>query len=157
MLPFFKRKKTGLDAVNYSDEWRRLRNEFADPAIELAKTKQAVVVSAASVLDRIWNGHGGASWGESDEADYIAPLREHLIAAEVFSPDVCELIGQKLDKIVEVGRRNSRAIPRDDGDGIALESACNEVDYVVLRVVDWCRHLPTPIPLGADEEYHGHF
>lgn len=157
MLPFFKRKNPGFDATTYASEWRRLRDHFADPAIELAKTKQAVVVSAVSVLDRIWNGNGGGNWGESDEADYIAPLREHLITAEVFSPDVCEMIGQKLDAIAEVGRRNSRAILEVDDEGIVLESACAEVDYLILRAVDWCRHFPTPIPLGADEEYHGHF
>src|SRR5438309_8272737 len=110
MFPFFKRQKPSANTAGYAEEWRSLRDDLADPAIELAKTKQALIVSAASVLDRLWNGHGGTGWDESCEADFIAPLREHLITSDVFSADERAVIGQKLDEIVAVGRRNSQAV-----------------------------------------------
>jgi hypothetical protein len=92
MFSFFQRRKptpgsADLDRSHEHDpEWLRLRNQYADPAIELATTKQAVIVSAASVLDRIWNANGGENWSESQEEDYIAPLREHLLDPPSFPP-----------------------------------------------------------------------
>ncbi len=157
MSLFFKHRKPSLSAANYADEWRRLRDEYADPAIELAKTKQAVVVSAASVIDRLWNGHGGTSWDESCEEDYVAPLREHLVTTEVFSSDECAVIARKLDDLVTIGRKNLQHTADAEGEETVLDSAGAEVDYLVLRVVDWCRHFPEPIPLADEEEYHGHF
>lgn len=155
MFSFFKRRPSASDAIAFEAEWRRLRDRYADPAIELATTRQALVVSAASVLDRIWNANGGAGWSESCEEDYIQPLREHLPSSEVFSPAVCAEIHAKLDTIVVVGRRNLQ-IPEDKEDA-TYESDAGAVNYVVRRTVEWCRHFTEPIPLGPEEEYRGHF
>lgn len=106
------------------------------------------------MLDRLWNGNGGLGWDESCEDDYIAPLREHLPSQEVFSPQECEVIAAKLDAIVATGRRNSQ-VP--EGEDSVLEGAGAEVDYIVCRVVEWCRRFPQPIPLRSEDEYPGHF
>lgn len=154
MFQFFKRRTSPPTATAYAEEWRRLRDRHADPAIELATTKQALIISAASVLDRLWNGHGGLGWDESCEDDYIAPLREHLPSNEVFSAGECDAIIAKLDAIVATGRRNSQVPEAEDA---VLEGAGAEVDYIVGRVVDWCRHFPQPISLRSEDEYRGHF
>lgn len=156
MFDFLKRRKAAVP-VDYATEWLALQNRYANPAIKLATTKQAVVVSAASVLDRLWNGNGGLGWDESREEDYIAPLREHLVTQDVFSECECEQITNKLDAIVATGRENGRRTA-EAGEGEAtLLPAGEEVRYVVERTVEWCRHFPEPIPLSEEDEYHGHF
>ena len=99
----------------------------------------------------------GTGWDESCEADFITPLREHLITSDAFSAKECAVIGKKLDEIVAVGRRNSRVMAEAGDEDTVLESACAEVDYIILRAVDWGRHFPEPIPIRDDDEYHGHF
>jgi hypothetical protein len=154
---FFKRLSSKQTSVDYSGEWRRLRDAYADPAIELAKTKQALLVSASSVLDRLWNGNGGLGWDESCEIDYVAPLREHLATDEMFSTDVRAQISRKLDEMVALGGRNLRAIEAAGEEETMLESAGVDIDYIVERTVDWCRRHPDPIPIADEEEYRGHF
>lgn len=155
MFRFFKSKKQAPVPADTSAEWLRLRNAYADPAIELAKTKQAVIVSAASVLDRLWNGNGGAGWDESCEEDYIAPLREHLATDAMFASDVRSTIQRTLDEIVAIGRRNFQIDPEDEDAG--FEPAGSQVEYIVQRTIEWCRHHPEEIPLGEDDEYRGHY
>jgi hypothetical protein len=157
MFQLWKRRPSNTTPVDYAAEWRSLQQRYADPAMELATTKQAIVVGAASVLDRLWNGNGGLGWDESCEEDYVAPLREHLVSRDVFSERQCDEISAKLDAIVAIGRKNMERIAAA-GDGEAtLDSSAVDVDYIVRRVVDWCRHFPTPIPIKSEDEYHGHF
>lgn len=151
MFWFKKRQSAPAPGIDFAAEWRALQDKYADPAIELATTKQAIVVSAASVIDRLWNGHGGSGWDESCEDDYIAPLREHLVAREVFSESECERINDDLDTIVAVGRSNLERGKK------TLDSCGTAVDSVVQRAVEWCRHFPEPIRIRPEDEYHGHF
>jgi hypothetical protein len=155
MFSFFKKSKSAPSHLDYAQEWTRLRNAYADPAIELAKTKQALLVSAASVLDRLWNGNGGLGWDEGCEKDYVAPLREHLAVDDIFSATERDEISAKLDEIVTAGSENLRRIAAAGEDETTLESGV-DVDYIVERTVEWCMHYPDPIALSDDEEYHGH-
>lgn len=66
----------------------------------------------------------------------------------------CDAIIAKLDAIVATGRRNSQVSEAEDA---VLEGARAEVDYMVSRVVDWCRHFLQLIPLRSEDEYRGHF
>lgn len=168
MFSFFKRRKPAAGSAapdfegshEHDPEWLRLRNQYADPAIELATTKQAVIVSAASVLDRIWNANGGASWDESREEDYIAPLREHLLDPAVFSAEECAAISERLDRIAAVGRRNSRieeTAAEHEAEDVFFEPIGTEVNYLVSCAIAWCRHFPEPIALREEDEYRGHF
>lgn len=159
MFRFFKNSKPAASKEGFGSEWRQLRDRYADPAIELAKTKQALVVSAASVLDRMWNGNGGGGWGASDETDYIAPLREHLATDDFFDPKERALITQKLDAIVEIGRRNmeKETLTEEEKEDATYEFAGNEVDTIVQATVRWCRRYPDPIPIAGEDEYRGHF
>jgi hypothetical protein len=134
----------------------RLQNAYADPAIELAKTKQALLVSAASVLDRLWNGNGGLGWSEGCEVDYVAPLRDHLATDEMFSEEQRASIAQKLDQIVAVGRENLQRI-KEAGDGETTLRSEVDVTYIVQHTIEWCHRHPDPIPIADEEEYHGHF
>ncbi|PTY00140.1 hypothetical protein [Opitutus sp. ER46] len=156
MFGFLKRRKAAIP-VDYDSEWLGLQNRYADPAIELATTKKAVVVSAASVLDRLWNGNGGLGWDESCEEDYIAPLREHLVTRDVFSESECEHITDKLDAIVAIGRENAKRTAAVGEGETTLLPAGEEVRYIVEQTVKWCRHSSEPIPLRGDDEYRGHF
>jgi hypothetical protein len=151
---FLKSQKKVSATDDYSNEWLRLRNAYADPAIELAKTKQALIVSAASVLDRLWNGNGGGGWDESCEDDYIAPLREHLATDAMFSDEERLIILRKLDEVVASGSTNLSIDPNDEDAG--FEPAGSQVDYIVQRTIEWCRRHPDEIPIAEEDEYRGH-
>ena len=156
MFGLFKKRRIAAPSIDYDREWQRLLNAYADPAIELAKTKQALIVSAASVLDRIWNGNGGLGWDESCEEDYVAPLREQLAMDALFSEmERAELL-RKLDDLVAVGRENIKRAEEAAGEETAFESAGGEVDYIVDRAIEWCVRHPEPIPISDEEPYLGH-
>lgn len=155
MFGFFKKSKPTPKYFDYVQEWTRLRKAYADPAIELAKTKQALLVSAASVLDRLWNANGGLGWDESCEGDYVAPLREHLATDDMFSASERAEISTKLDEVVAAGRENLRRIAAAEKEEAILEFGV-DVDYIVERTIEWCARYPEPINLSDDEEYHGH-
>jgi len=155
MFSFFRRWKSAPRGAIDPQEWLRLQNRYADPAIEHAKTKQAVIVSAVSVLDRLWNGHGGHGWSESCEEDYITPLREHLAHDAMFSDDVQRSIEEKLDEVVAIGRGNLKCIQAAGDSESTLQFV--DVDYLVQRSIEWCHLHPIPIPIAEDEEYRGHF
>lgn len=143
--------------ADYAQEWVRLQDAHADPAIELAKTKQAVLVSAASVLDRVWNGNGGLGWIEECEEDYIAPLREHLSTDAIFSEAQRSLIAGALDEIVATGRENRKRLEEAGEKETTLRFPGRSVDLIVQHTIEWCRQHPEPIQIADDEEYHGHF
>jgi len=153
---FLKRSTPAPQPVDSAQEWLRLQNAYADPAIESAKTKQALIVSAASVLDRLWNGNGGLGWSEGCEEDYVAPLREHLASDEMFSEKQRATIVQKLDQIVAVGRENLDRI-EEAGEGETTLRSEVDVTYIIQRTIEWCRGHPDPIPIADEEEYRGHF
>lgn len=157
MLPFLKGKDRNLKPEEFAQEWLGLRNKYADPTIESAKTKQGLIVSAASVLDRIWNGGAGGAEDEGLQNDYLAPLRSVLIDREVFSRSECDLLNKHLDEILAVTRKNALRVAAAGEEETTLLSAAQNVDHVVKCVVVWCRHFPKPIPVGDEEEYHGHF
>lgn len=149
-----KSQKKAPVSDDYSNEWRRLRDAYADPAIELARTKQALLVSATSVLDRFWNANGGGGWDESCEEDYIAPLREHLATDPIFSEKVRSTIHRKLDEKVATGRKNLQINP--DEENAVLEPIGSQVDYIVQRTIEWCRRHRDEIPIAEEDEYRGH-
>ena len=156
MFGFFKNRKTAAQAIDYDREWQRLQTAYADPAIELAKTKQALIVSAASVLDRLWNGNGGLGWDASCEEDYVAPLREQLATDLMFSESERAELVRKLDEVVAAGRENLRRVEEAADEETVLESAGTDVDYIVDRAIEWCIRHPEPIPIVGDDEYVGH-
>jgi hypothetical protein len=155
MFRFLKNQQKGQVLQEDGREWRRLRDKYADPAIELAKTKQALIVSAASVLDRLWNANGGGGWGESCEEDYVAPLRAHLASDPMFSDEVRAMILRKLDEIVAIGRKNLQIDPEDEDAG--FEGAGSQVDYVVMRTIEWCQRYPDEIQIAEEDDYRGHY
>ena len=158
MFRFFKRSDNKSGGIDYAQEWMRLRNQYADPMTEHATTLQGLVVSAASVIDRMWNGNGGTGWDESCEEEYIAPLKEHLPSPDVFSSAQCREILAKLDEIAACGRENLKrsadADLRDEETTLLFPG--DAPDYVVLRTVEWCLRHPDPIAIKDEEDYHGH-
>ena len=159
MLPFLHRRNSLPGGVDYAQEWIRVQNRYADPMTEHAKTLQELVVSATSVIDRVWNGNGGTGWDESCEEEFIRPLKAHLPDSKVFSAAQCREITSKLEEIVSAGRENLKRIAeaetRDEETTLCFPSGAP--DYIVRRTVDWCAHYPAPISIRDEEEYHGHY
>jgi len=158
MLRFFRFNKPKVIGVDYANEWVRLRNQYADPMTEHATTVQALIVSAASVIDHMWNGNGGTGWDESCEEEYIEPLRKYLASRDVFSEAQCLEILARLDEIVDCGRENLR---RETDAGLRNEENTllfpgDAPEYLVSRTVDWCMQRPEPLKIQDEEEYHGH-
>lgn len=159
MFRFLQRRESQPARVDYAQEWTRLRNRYADPMTEHAKLLQELVVSAASVIDRVWNGNGGTGWDQSSEEEFIQPLKDYLPDSKVFSEAQCREILSKLEEIVAAGRENLKRIAdADESDEETTLCFPGEApDYIVLRTVDWCIHYPDPISIREEEEYHGHF
>jgi hypothetical protein len=158
MLRFFRNSKPKPVGVDYPNAWVRLRNQYADPMTEHATTVQALIVSAASVIDRMWNGNGGTGWDESCDEEYIEPLKKYLVNLDVFSEEKCREILEKLEEIVDCGRENLRGeADTDSRDGeTTLLFPGNAPAYLVERTVEWCLFYPEPLAIRDDEEYRGH-
>ena len=73
--------------------------------------------------------------GESDYDEYLDALREHLLAESRFSPEQLAKIQWSLDEIVACGRELEQQ-------GESGRSATEAVDYLILRVVDYCQLHP---------------
>lgn len=136
-MSFFSRLfKSHPSPVDASTEWRLLWTKHASaiaPNVELATTKQQLVVTCAGVIDKIWNGNGGGGWDESCENDYLDPLREHLCSDPVFSPEEQSEIRDCLDQIAAIGRNNVAVEASADEDA-QFESDHGAADRLVASL-----------------------
>src|SRR4051812_6645801 len=108
-MNFFRRLISREPRGDYRTEWDVLRKKHAFPIVpnvELATTRQALVVCCGHILDRIWIAECGIEWDEGSEAEYVVPLRDILAVDEMFSVKERRRIQNCLDEIVTAGKRN---------------------------------------------------
>ncbi len=130
----FKRQPKQMTDEEYQAEYRRLLRELGGQ-FAIGDTPQEQVLHAMSVIDHEMNGNGGCNWVESDYAEYLDALREHLTAERRFSSEQIGKIQWSLDEVIACGRELEQH-------GESGRSATEAVDYLILRVVDWCRLHP---------------
>jgi hypothetical protein len=130
----FKRQPKQMTETEYQAEYRRLLRELGDQ-FAIGESPQEQVLHAMSVIDHEMNGNGGCNWVESDFAEYLETLREHLSRERAFSSEQLSKTRWSLDEIIACGRELEQ-------EGESGRSATEAVDYLILRVVDWCRLHP---------------
>ena len=130
----FKRQPKQMSEQEYQTEYRRLLRELGDQ-FAVGDSPQEQVLYAMSVIDHEMKGNGGCNWIESDYTEYLDTLRDHLTAERSFSLEQVAKIQWSLDEIIACGRELERQ-------GESGRSATEAVDYLILRVVDWCRLHP---------------
>lgn len=130
----FKRKPKQMTEEEYQTEYRRLLRELGEQ-FAVGDSPHELVLEAMSRIDHEMNGNGGCNWVESDYTEYLDTLREHLTSESSFSSEQLAKIRWSLDEIIACGRELEQQ-------GESGRSATEAVDYLILRVVDWCRIHP---------------
>jgi hypothetical protein len=130
----FNRKSRPEPKLDYQTEYRRLLRELGDQ-ISIGMSPWEQVVYSMSIIDREMNGNGGANWTETGYTEYLDDLRNHLTAETHFSDEQLAKIRWSLDEIIACGKELVEM-------GESRRNATGAVDYLILRVVDWCRWNP---------------
>ncbi len=115
-------------------EYRRLLRELGSQ-FAVGNSPQEQVLYAMSLIDHEMNGNGGCNWIESDYVEYLDTLREHLTRESKFSSEQLEKIRWSLEEIIKCGRELEQ-------NGESGRAATEAVNYLILRVVDWCKLHP---------------
>jgi hypothetical protein len=123
-----------MTVEEYQAEYGRLLRELGSQ-FAIGDSPQEQVLHAMSMIDHEMNGNGGCNWVESDYAEYLDALREHLTTESRFSSEQLAKIQRSLDEIVTCGRELEEQ-------GESGRGATEAVEYLILRVVDWCRLHP---------------
>ena len=130
----FKRKPKQMMEEEYQAEYRRLLRALGEQ-FAVGDSPHEMVLEAMNRIDHEMNGNGGCNWVESDYTEYLDTLREHLTSESSFSAEQFAKIRWSLDEIIACGRELEQQ-------GESGRSATEAVDYLILRVVDWCRMHP---------------
>jgi hypothetical protein len=130
----FKRKPKQMTEEEYRLEYRRLLRELGDQ-FAVGDSPQEQILCAMNVVDHEMNDNGGCNWVESDYAEYLDTLREHLAREGLFLSEQLANIRWSLDEIIACGRELEQQ-------GESGRSATEAVGYLILRVVDRCRLHP---------------
>ena len=142
MFGFFKRKHQHRTPKprpipEHLVEFERRRRELYDKfAVE--DTPYDELLDAMAAVEHEMNHVGGGNWNAGDYDDYLEVIRRHLTADSQFSPAQLKSITWALDEIAACGDELER-------DGQSSRGVEEPIDYLIARVVDWCRtHEPEP-------------
>jgi hypothetical protein len=138
MFGFFKRKSRQTkfsSPEDYQTEFRRLTQALYDKfAVE--DTPYDLLLDAMAAVENEMNRNGGANWNEGNYAEYLDIIRDTLLSERQFAPDQMAKIRSSIQEIAECGRELQE-------DGESSRPIKEPIDYLVARVVDWCRAHPT--------------
>jgi hypothetical protein len=139
MFGFFKRKpkptriKSG-SPDNYQAEFRRLTQQLYDK-FAILDTPYDVLLDAMSAVENEMNRNGGGNWNEGNYGEYLEIIGERLLAENQFTEKQQQMIRWSLNEIAECGRELNEA-------GESSMSIDEPINYLIARVVDWCRTHP---------------
>jgi len=139
----FKHRKS-LSHEEYLKKIHQLQRELVPPMHE-ADTLQGELVRCVSNLDDESKRNGNMNWDEADE-EAIAYLREHLCDSSAFDRKEIERINKALDRALAAGQSTEEN----------WFSADEELNYLVCRVVDFCKGKKELISIKEEDEYIGH-
>jgi hypothetical protein len=130
----FKRQPKQMTDEEYQSEYRRLLRDL-NGQFAIGDSPWEQVVHSMGVIDHELNGNGDVNWAESDYTEFLDTLRDHLTTETRFTPEQLAKIRWSLDEIIACGRELEEQ-------GESGRSATEAVDYLILRVVDWCKMHP---------------
>src|SRR5262249_47193678 len=94
------------------------------------------LLEAMNGVEDEMNRNGGGNWKGGDHYRYLDIIEEHLTAAPQFSPQELEKIRWALGEIAKCGKEL-------ESEGESSRDVETPIDYLIARVVDWCRsHEP---------------
>jgi hypothetical protein len=139
MFGFFKRKPkpTHIRPVstdNYPAEFRRLTQVLYDK-FAILDTPYDVLLDAMSAVENEMNRNGGGNWNENNYGEYLDSIEDRLLADNQFTAKQQQQIRWSLNEIAECGREL-----RENGE--SSRSIDEPINYLIARVVDWCRTHP---------------
>jgi hypothetical protein len=134
MFNFFKRQPKQMTTEEYQSEYRRLLREL-NGQLAIGNSVWEQVVHSMGVIDHEMNGNGGVNWPDADYSEFMDALRSNLTSEKRFSAEQLERIRWSLDEIEACGLELEQK-------GESARNATEAVDYLILRVVDWCRMNP---------------
>ncbi len=134
MFGLFKRRPTQLSDEEYLKEFHRLIIEVEEQ-FAIGDTPYEQLVYSMGVVEKEMNHNGGCNWQEKDYFEYLDSIRDLLTAEPQFTSEQQAKIRWSLDEIIECGRELEKV-------GESSRNATEAVDYLVSRVVDWCRIHP---------------
>ena len=130
----FKRKSTPRTEADYQTEYRGLLRKLSEQ-FAIGDTPGEQVLHSMSVIDHEMNGNGGCNWAESSFIEFLDTLRYYLTNEKRFSAEQQSRIEWSLNEIIACGREL-------ETEGESSRNATEAVNYLIMRVVDWCRMHP---------------
>ena len=134
MFGFFKGRPKQISDQEYLTEFHRLIHEVEDQ-FAIGDTPYEQLVSSMGGIEKEMNHNGGCNWQERDYVDYMDTIRGILNSEPSFTAEQLSRVRWALDEITTCGRELEEK-------GESSRNATEAVDYLVARVVDWCRIHP---------------
>ena len=137
MFRFFTHRQRHATSSNedYQAEFRR-RTTALSEKFAVEGTPYDELLDAMDAVEDEMNRNGGVNWVEGNYDTYLEVIAGHLAADPQFSSQQLEKIKWAVDEIAACGDE----LKRDGESGRALDEP---IDYLIARVVDWCRtHEP---------------
>jgi hypothetical protein len=132
MFGFFKRK--GMSGADHQQEFKRLADRMWNQH-ECDATPRDELLHAMAVIENEFAEHAGANWDDDDHAFYLNLVRDRLLAEASFSAETRE----KIEKAVKIIHQWGNELAESGHSAIAVKSS---IEYLVTRVVEWCRKNP---------------
>jgi hypothetical protein len=134
MFGFFKRKHRqpeGFSEQHYRTEFQnRVRALYDKFAVE--DTPYDQILDAMAAVEDEMNRNGGCNWNTGDYDESLEVIKQHLTTDPQFSPAQLRKISWALNEIAACGDE----LERNGESGRSIEEP---IDYLIARVVDWCR------------------
>jgi hypothetical protein len=134
MFGMFKRAVKPA-VLEYPAEFRRLSRELFDQ-FSIGDSPYEELLYGMCIIEKEMNGNGGGNWNESpDYPEYLEIIEKMLLDEPAFSQAQLQKIEWCVMEISECGRELEET-------GESCRNATDAVNYLVERVVDWCRLHP---------------
>jgi len=148
MFGFFKRQPRQTSAEEYLEQFHELIHEVENQ-FAIGDTDYEQLVASMGVVEKELNHNGGINWRNEDYAEYLDIIRDILLREARFTSEQLTKARRSLDDIITWGIAWGKLEEAQDSEPENVdpekEARLNEaVDFLVARVVDWCRLNPRP-------------
>lgn len=134
MFDFFKGKRgqpKTSSVVEYRAEFNRLTKELYDK-FAIGDTPYDELLEAMATVEHEMNYNGGINWGTGSYGDYLQIIKKRLGDSPLFAPDQLAKIEWSIREIEQCGKELETK-------GESRRALEEPIDYLIARVVDWCR------------------
>jgi hypothetical protein len=138
MFGFFKRQHKQPEAPaekDYHAEFE-IRSRALCQKFAVEDTPYDQLLDAMAAVEDEMNRNGGCNWNDGNYDEYLEIIRQQLTTDPQFSADQLKRISWSIGEIAACGDE----LEKDGESGRGIEEP---IEYLIARVVDWCRtHEP---------------